>query len=199
MIAQEFNDYQPLEPPFVVLESESPVFDGLPFGQTLTVPEVLPVMDPHNPSVNITGCTTNLNDDVTQPETQQADGPDTLTVIQEQYSQWKTVLVHLRLEMRSDVAVGRPINPFLLTQANYAQERGHFVRQLFERSLAAVGISQTALDRGQELICVIFSVHPDSFLVISSDGHTHISEDAILGMVCFLHRLHLLFSLKIGR
>ncbi|KAG1837204.1 hypothetical protein C8R48DRAFT_680367 [Suillus tomentosus] len=182
-IAPEFNDYQLFEPPLVVSESQSPVFNGLPFGRTLTVPEVLPVVDPHDLSVNMTGCTTNLDDDVTQPDAQQAEGPDTLSVIQEQYSKWKTVLVHFRLEMRSYVAVGKPINPFLLTQANYAQERGQFVRELFQRSLAAVGISQTALDRGQELIHVIFSAHPDSCLVISSDGHTHISEDAILGMV----------------
>lgn len=186
MISPAFNDYHPFQLPLVVPEPEPPVFDTLPFGRTLIVPEVLPVVDSRDPSVNMTGCTTNL-DDVTQPEVQQADGPDTLSVIQEQYPQWKIVLVCLRVEMTSDVALGKPINPFLLTQANYCKERAQFVRELFQRSLAAVGISRTALDRGQELIHIIFSVHSDSFLVISLDGHTHISEDTILGMVHFLH------------
>ncbi|KAG2094641.1 uncharacterized protein F5147DRAFT_657117 [Suillus discolor] len=126
MISPEFNDYQPFQPPLIVPEPEPPVFDILPFGRTLIVPEVLPVVDSRDPSVNMTGCTTNL-DDVTQPEAQQADGPDTLSVIQEQYAQWKTVLVHLRVEMTSDVALGKPINLFLFTQANYAKERAQFV------------------------------------------------------------------------
>ncbi|KAG1889782.1 uncharacterized protein F5891DRAFT_987211 [Suillus fuscotomentosus] len=109
IISPEFNDYQPFQPPLVVPEPEPPVFDILLFGRTLIVPEVPPVGDSRDPSVNMTGCMTNL-DNVTQPEVQQADGPDTLSVIQEQYAQWKMVLVHLRVEMTSDVALGKPIN-----------------------------------------------------------------------------------------
>ncbi|KAG2158639.1 uncharacterized protein EDB93DRAFT_1245871 [Suillus bovinus] len=144
-------------------EPEPPVFDELPLGQTLNVTEVL--VDSGVPSVNMTGCTMNLDDDVTQPEAQ-ADSTDTLSTIQDQYPQWKAVLVHLQLKMRSDVALGIPINPFLLTQANYSEERKEFVSELFQRSLTVVGIDYASLDH-----------------VISSDGHTHIIEDAILGMV----------------
>lgn len=161
--------------------------DAVPSGQTLAVPEEMSVVDPHDSSANMTGGTTNVDDDATQPDTQQADGPDTLTVIQVQYPKWKRVLVRLRVEMRSDVARGLPINPFLLTQVNYAEEKGDFVRDLFQRSLVAVGISQTSLDRGQDCIHIMYPAHPDSFLVISSDGRTHISEETILGLVCSLH------------
>ncbi|KAG1843858.1 hypothetical protein C8R48DRAFT_780511 [Suillus tomentosus] len=163
IVAPEFNDYEPFESHPIVSEPESPVFGELLLGQTLNVAEVL--VDSSVPSVNMTGCTTNLDDDVTQPEVQ-ADGTDTLSTIQDRYPQWKAVLVHLRLEMRSDVAHGIPINLFLLTQANYSEERKQFVSELFQRSLTAVGIDSASLGR-----------------VISSDGHTHITEDAILGMV----------------
>ncbi|KAG1854086.1 hypothetical protein C8R48DRAFT_763769 [Suillus tomentosus] len=163
IVAPEFNDYEPFESHPVVSEPESPVFGELPLGQTLNVAEVL--VDSGVPSVNMTGCTMNLDDDVMQPEAQ-ADGTDTLSTIQDRYPQWKAVLVHLRLEMRSDVARGIPINPFLLTQANYSEERKQFVSELFQRSLTVVGIDSASLGR-----------------VISSDGHTHITEDAILGMV----------------
>ncbi|KAG2147858.1 uncharacterized protein EDB93DRAFT_1250364 [Suillus bovinus] len=139
------------------------MFDELPLGQTLNVAEVL--VDSGVPSVNMTGCTTNLDDDVMQPEAQ-ADGTDTLSTIQDRYPQWKAVLIHLRLEMRSDVALEIPINLFLLTQANYSKERKEFVSKLFQRSLTAVGIDYASLDH-----------------IISSDGHTHITKDAILGMV----------------
>jgi hypothetical protein len=185
--ALEFDDGQLYEPPLTVPESASPVFDAVPSPQTLAVPEAMSVVDPHDSSVNMTGGTTNVDDDATQSDMQQADGPETLTDIQEQYPKWKRVLIHLRVEMRSDIARGLPINPFLLTQVNYAEEKGDFVHDLFQRSLVAVGISRASLDCGQDCIHIMYPAHPDSFLVISSDGHTHISEETILGLVCSLH------------
>lgn len=103
-----------------------------------------------------------MDDDESQADAQ-ADSSDTLTTIQDQYPRWKLVLVHLRVEMRSDVALGKPINPFLLTQANYADQKVEFVRDLFNRSLLTVGVKHADLDVGQELIHIIFSIHPHSF------------------------------------
>ncbi|KAG1721829.1 hypothetical protein EDD22DRAFT_962397 [Suillus occidentalis] len=165
LTALEFDDGQLYEPPLTVPESASPVFDAVLSPQTLAVPEAMSVVDPHDSSVNMTGGTTNVDDDATQPDMQQADGPETLTDIQEQYPKWKRVLVHLRVEMRSDIARGLPINPFLLMQVNHAEEKGDFVCNLFQQSLIAVGISQASLDR-----------------IISSNGRTHISEETILGL-----------------
>ncbi|KAG1734767.1 hypothetical protein EDD22DRAFT_960020 [Suillus occidentalis] len=153
----EFNGFQLFKRTPVVPELQSPVFSTLPYGQTLISPEI--VVDSCVPSVNMTGCTMNMDDDDSQPDAQ-ADSSDTLTTIQDQYSQWKLVLIHLRVEMRSNIALRKPFNPFLLMQANYTDERGEFVHDLFHQSLAKVGVQHADLDKGQELIHIIFSVHP---------------------------------------
>ncbi|KAG1860372.1 hypothetical protein F4604DRAFT_1930282 [Suillus subluteus] len=143
IVAPEFNDYEPFKSHPIVLEPESPMFDGLPLGQTLNVTEVL--VDSSVPSMNMTGCMMNLDDDVMQPEAQ-ADSTDTLSTIQGQYPSGKI-----------------PISLFLLTQANCSEERKQFFSKLFQWSLTVVGIDYTSLDHGQELIHIIFSEHPDSF------------------------------------
>lgn len=72
-----------------------------------------------------------------------------LNEIQLRYPQWQTILVRMRMLMRVAISAGECGNPFLLTQATSSDIKARFVNDLFNQTLAQLGISRKDLCRGQ--------------------------------------------------